>query len=405
MPGEKIFLLEYITAGGMNEDRQVMDHIMIEGLAMLKALILDADAGKFEVHAFITRGLQIDVNVEVRWHEVEDIDECLLILKSIDVESSHVFVVAPEIGKILENLTSKIEDIGFSLLSQPSEAIATSSDKYLSLNLLKSNGVKAPATLLLNSVNNIHSIEYPLILKPRHGAGSAGVFKVLAPELLKSIVATELKLGFREDELVIQEYIDGTSLSASVLALNDRCELIGINHQFVSLSTTAMQDSKYQGGIVGQNRIEIQEQCEKIASIIKKELKLNGYFGFDFVLDDLGEIHVVEVNPRLTTSFIGISLLNKESMLKIIQDPSSIHEYKKRRDKINNKFIGYGIVSVPGINGRNRKRFRNGHDVRYTTFVCHERKSKINDFFVYNISQTFESCKANVENILIPQDK
>jgi predicted ATP-grasp superfamily ATP-dependent carboligase len=51
-----------------------------------------------------------------------------------------------------------------------------------------------------------------------------------------------------------------------------------------------------------------------VAAICRLLGPFSGYIGFDLVIDGRGQAHVVEINPRLTTSYVGYSAwLRKEA--------------------------------------------------------------------------------------------
>lgn len=95
-----------------------------------------------------------------------------------------------------------------------------------------------------------------------------------------------------------QEYISGEVLSAVFLANGKQANIVGFNQQ---LQTSQFDDMPflYQGA-VSLNSIDRQLEAEvfRIINVITNETGLNGLCGLDFILDDAGDIYVLEVNPR-----------------------------------------------------------------------------------------------------------
>ena len=100
---------------------------------------------------------------------------------------------------------------------------------------------------------------------------------------------------------------------------------------------------KYYGGITP---LRNSEMLEKSLSIINKMLKgcncLRGYFGLDIVWVNWRP-YVVEVNPRLTTSFIGLAEVLGEDLGKLIL--YSVGEEKfHRKTRFNFENYSYYVI-------------------------------------------------------------
>ncbi len=72
---------------------------------------------------------------------------------------------------------------------------------------------------------------------------------------------------------------------------------------------------EYQGGIVPY-RSDREEEILKAAKMAALALDLRGYAGIDFVVGDLPR--VVDVNPRPTTSIVGIAKVMREELADLI---------------------------------------------------------------------------------------
>jgi predicted ATP-grasp superfamily ATP-dependent carboligase len=72
---------------------------------------------------------------------------------------------------------------------------------------------------------------------------------------------------------------------------------------------------EYQGGIVPY-RSDREEEILKVAKMAALALGLSGYAGIDLVVGDLPR--VVDVNPRPTTSIVGIAKVMREEIADLI---------------------------------------------------------------------------------------
>jgi predicted ATP-grasp superfamily ATP-dependent carboligase len=103
---------------------------------------------------------------------------------------------------------------------------------------------------------------------------------------------------------VAQELIEGAAASVSLISTGTDAVSISLNRQDVTIGTPK-SFSGYSGGAVPFDhplRAEAFEVAEKIAKSFRG---LRGYVGVDFVLTE-GEAVAIEVNPRLTTSYVGL---------------------------------------------------------------------------------------------------
>jgi hypothetical protein len=134
-----------------------------------------------------------------------------------------------------------------------------------------------------------------------------------------------------------QEYIEGEHLSVSIVAsrvVGDACLyfsgkpplVLAVNRQYIDIDTDGT--FRYLGGETPVHPIreaEITEVAVKVASV----LGCQGYCGVDMVVADT--VYVVDVNPRITTSLVGIAACMKEEIADILvaaskgEGPDKVH--------------------------------------------------------------------------------
>ena len=164
---------------------------------------------------------------------------------------------------------------------------------------------------------------YPAVLKPVDGAGSVDTYWVAhAGDLPLTALAMPVAL--------LQPFYAGIPMSASFLVAEERAWLIGIGRQ-----RTAIRGGRfaYQGGLIpvpcGQAEPLLRRAVESVAG-------LRGFVGVDFFWEpELGETTVLEINPRATTSFVGLGrLLPAGHLAAVWLAACGIAEYK--RDLLEN---------------------------------------------------------------------
>ncbi|HHT19070.1 MAG: ATP-grasp domain-containing protein [Euryarchaeota archaeon] len=178
-------------------------------------------------------------------------------------------------------------------------------DKYRLFGKLKSE-FNVPDTYMIGDFDEALDIasdspEKNFILKPRHGSGGYGIqmLNLLIKDSNKSELFSNL-LKIDENNWIMQEFIDGENISASVLSTKNEAHTILNSCQIIgNKSLGQLEPFGYCGNIVPYPVDgEISETAEKIID----HLSLIGSNGVDFIIKN-DELYVVEVNPRLQGTF------------------------------------------------------------------------------------------------------
>ncbi len=149
------------------------------------------------------------------------------------------------------------------------------------------------------------------ILKPRYGAGGYGVRMFdFSNHLEDNEYSTSISRVIEDDGWILQEFIQGENVSASVLATKNDANTILTSSQIIGDEMLGQREPfGYCGNIVpytgdtnrGDTYIEDMQICE-IAQKVVTHLSLIGSNGVDFILRN-DELYVIEVNPRVQGTF------------------------------------------------------------------------------------------------------
>jgi len=139
-----------------------------------------------------------------------------------------------------------------------------------------------------------------------------------------------------------QKFIPGMVSSVVFLANGLQARIVGFNQQLQS-SEFADMPFLYQGAITADNdTLENRDVIERIINKITEETGLKGLCGLDYIVDEFGQIVVLEVNPRPPATFelheVKQSLFDAHL---VCFDGSLIND--KRQDENAEKFRGYAI--------------------------------------------------------------
>jgi predicted ATP-grasp superfamily ATP-dependent carboligase len=234
-----------------------------------------------------------------------------------DVISEHsryldaAYIIAPESNGTLQKILKIIQNSGITSLNCSINGIKKVSNKIDLYNFFKKNKVKSPKSMNFNLGDNLSDIKkkiqknfsFPLIIKPTKGTGCEGISILRSEKSLKAAILKIRKQTSSEDFLV-QELIEGMNVSVSLLSSGNRAMAISLNRQDLIIEEPDKM-SEYKGGFVPFETPFKNKSfgiTEKIVELING---LQGYVGIDLILANK-EVFLLEINPRLTTSYIGL---------------------------------------------------------------------------------------------------
>ena len=279
----KAFLAEYASLAG---DASVA----AEGAAMLGVLKASFEASGYEV----VTPASADLDAEIR-----------RLAPGCDAG----LVVAPD--HLLAGFTRTLEglchNVGCGAMN-----VAVAANKQRSSAILAGHGVPVPAERAGGR----------RVIKPIRGCGAQGVRVSDEP-------AREGEFG--------QEFVEGEHLSVSLVGsrvAGDVCEywsgdpplVLALNRQAIDVDPEGR--FHYRGGETPIDHPR-RDECFQVAQKAVEILGCQGYVGVDLVLAD--RPYVVDVNPRVTTSVVGIAAVMQEEIADLLvraskgQGPKEVH--------------------------------------------------------------------------------
>lgn len=208
-------------------------------------------------------------------------------------------VIAPEEDFTLYNIVNFIEKKGVEIIGSSSDAVMTCSDKFMMYESLKDNvPIIETEKVFFKDIDKYESFDNKRILKPADGVSCSGIQIVRSKDEMKkaaSLIETNLPY------FVIQNFIEGISASVSLISNGKEAVPLSLNLQDIDFSDHGIN---YHGGQVPLDH-ELAEEAKKVAKKAVESLDgLKGYVGVDMILGD--EVHLVEVNSRITTPYVAL---------------------------------------------------------------------------------------------------
>jgi len=283
----KILVFEYITGGGFNK-QELPDSLTGEGSLMLNALLDNLiRLNSFEVTIMLDWRLanSIEVNSVIIRPEHDVTEEFVRLVKQSDL----VWPIAPEFDGILQNLCQTVESLGKVLLTSPATAVAIAGNKFKTYELLNRHHITSVPTRMFDDAYSPGE----WMIKPIDGVGCSDS-RVITNRLDFEQMVTS------EGQYVIQPHLQGVKTSLSCLFKQGRGWLVCANLQRFEFT-----DQQYHlTGIVVNHYRDLSAYQQLIDEIAAALPELWGYAGIDLIEND--RTWVLEINPRLTTSFVGI---------------------------------------------------------------------------------------------------
>ena len=323
MTDQNLFIFEFVSGGGYNQ-LDIPSSLFCEGYAMLRTIVEDFKKLGFKITtlldkriSYLSRYLNSDI---IKF--VKPKDDFLEIYIDCVKESTLCFIIAPEFSQHLYKLTKIIKDYKKKILSIDLNGVRLGTSKLETFKYFIANKVNSPKSYKIPINGTFLNVDFILqkfdqlgssiIIKPEDGAGSELIFHFKAKDqILQFFERSKEKFGmFRS--YIVQEYIDGDDLSISIINRTNPKKSGDMDQIILSINTQEVQnldtnkESLYLGGFTpAENYTVLRDRLETILKSMDLT-SFQGCFGIDFIKKADNSIYFIEINPRLTTSYIGI---------------------------------------------------------------------------------------------------
>lgn len=322
----RIFVYEFVTGGGWCFEDPPPESLLREAKAMVSALAADFAA---------VAGCEAVILEDARWpmgsrpdvqrivSDPPDGNGNLPSALRVALHCDAAIVIAPAFCRLLSELVAALEERSIRLLSPPGYFVSIASHKVDTYELLKQYVRMPPTRQVRCSYDGLlpDDVTYPLMVKPIDGCGSDGV------QLLQS-ADDPIDWSFMSDyldDVLVQDHVPGQAASIAVL-----CGPKGLYP--LRACTQRLSDDRRFRYLGGECPLPsgLAQRAENLARRALYGLRTDcGYVGIDLVLGDAedgSQDYVIEINPRLTTSYVGLRALSNTNLAQAMLDVAQGHE-------------------------------------------------------------------------------
>ena len=339
----RLLIYELITAGGLGDD--VPDSLRREGAAMVSAAVQDFEriAGVEALTLVAQGGTPLGRHCRL----IAPRDEAKA-FGDLAASADAALVIAPEFDDLLATRSQEALDAGCRLLGSRPDAIRLAGDKLRLAEILRERSIPTPFTSAARS-DLPEDTRIPCVLKPRHGAGSQATFLVRSRADWPGAYMQAAGEWPRGD-FVIQPFAPGQAVSVACL--------MGARQTIATPGATQRLSDDGRFRYLGGRTPLPRELRERALSLACKALDvvcgLAGYVGVDLILGDAAdgsEDVVIEMNPRLTTSYIGLRCLTADNWAEIwlrLWRGDAVTPPQGREEEVEFYPDGRTLLAVPG---------------------------------------------------------
>jgi carbamoyl-phosphate synthase large subunit len=220
-------------------------------------------------------------------------------------------------GQTAINLASVLHENGVPILGTDFEGIDIAEDRDRFERLLRRLDIPKPAgrgvTSVEEAIETAAEIGYPVLVRPSYVLGGRAMEIVYNEEELLSYMHLAADVSPRHP-ILVDKYVVGTELEVDLICDGEESLIPGIM-EHIERAGVHSGDSMAVCPPVNLSA-EVQEQVVDCAARLARALRVKGLMNVQFVLDNLGTLYVLEVNPRASrtvpylSKITGIPMVN-----------------------------------------------------------------------------------------------
>jgi predicted ATP-grasp superfamily ATP-dependent carboligase len=295
----RVFVYEYLSGGGWTDhgDDAAADELLPLGLSMRDAMVADLMRVR---DCSVSAATCVPVNtLPARAAPLRPLpgESAFAFVARQSVLHDLVWLVAPETDGLLARFQRTVGEARW--LGCSAEAIELASGKRATLAHLAAHGVTTPLAFE-------HAPEVQRwVVKPDDGAGGVAT---RVHDRHAAALADQSQRASAGAAVTLEPWVEGEALSLSLLCTPHKTEMLSINRQRIAID--AQGRLCFEGVTVdalGRDDPRAEPLVDLAAQVARAMPGLQGFAGIDLVWHPQRGPVVIEVNPRVTCAYVGLS--------------------------------------------------------------------------------------------------
>ena len=238
-------------------------------------------------------------------------------------ETESLDLIIPTVDTDVDDLSRVRSRLGEYLFLPRASLVEICRDKYRLIELLRSNGVDAPASYLVKDMKQITGIfrqlgKRPVWCRVRSGAGALGALPVRTPEHARNWIRYWKEMrGVPVNSFVLSEYLPGRDFGCQCLWKDGELVLIKTYERLSYLGTGSQASQVSSVAALAKTVYEPKVVDTCVRAIRSLDAKASGVFSIDLKENARGIPCITEINAGRFSSATNIfDLVGKQNMAK-----------------------------------------------------------------------------------------
>lgn len=282
------------------------NNLAIIGASYLQLpLIKKAKAMGLVTHVFAWQAGDVGEKEADFFYPISIVEKEEILEKCREIGICGICSIASDLAAITVNYVAN----ALGLTCNSMEAAYKSTNKHLMRLAFEENGDPSPKSFEADINTNLQGIDisYPAIVKPSDRSGSRGIYKISSSDEMKEAVPKSVKESFSK-KAVIEEFVQGKEYSVEYISWRGEHSFIALTEKFTTGAPHFIETGhRQQPGLVSD------ETLDSIKAVVEHALDSlgieNGASHSEIMIDDNGDITIIEIGGRMGGDFIGSDLV------------------------------------------------------------------------------------------------
>ena len=283
-----------------------MKKIAIIGASELQnPLIEKAKEMGLETHVFAWECGDIGERTADFFYPISIIEKEQILEKCREIQVDAVTTIASDLGNVVANYVAR--ELGLS--SNSEYCTLSSTNKYEMRKAFQKNLISVPDYYEISdidSLDNLKTISFPVIVKPTDRSGSRGITKVGKFDDLQAAIEEAINYSF-ENKAIVEEFIEGNEYSMECISYDGKHTMLAVTKKYTTGAPHFIEMGHMEPSDLDEETIEKAKE-EIFKALNALDVKI-GASHSEFIIDANTNVKIIEIGSRMGGDCIGSDLV------------------------------------------------------------------------------------------------